>query len=280
MEPENKEELDVIETPDVSGSITITEPPRVAYESREIEVGKLKIRPQYQRPLSEQRVRKMVANFDDSLLGTIEVSFAEGHYWVVDGQHRLAVMRQKNIRTCRVLIHYDLTIEQEAHLFSKLNSQRMAALPRDLYKAELVEGAERSIAVRDTLAKYGLKVELNTGNNRNNVAAVGHLWELQADHVLDDALKLIINAWSDGESIPIHGALEGRTLAALGRFIATYRTHKWFKMDRLTTALMKHRPDELIREARSYGSSWRFGSAITLLRWYNFNLQNKLPEAK
>jgi len=273
LEQEDHTEMDIA----THGAIAPTpEVPKVSFESREIETGKLKIRPQYQRPLNENRVKKMAEAFDDELAGTIEVSFADGHYWVVDGQHRLAAMRAKGIRICRVLIHYGLTIEEEARLFGLLNSERMAVQPRDLYRAELLAGVERTVAVAASLQKYGLHL-VNSGNDRTGVAAVRHLWELQERRSLDDTLLVVKKGWSDGEGVPVHGALEGRVLAALGRFIANNRNHERFSLDRLAAVLMKHRPDELVREARVAGLSWGAGSRDTLYRWYNYGLQNKLP---
>ena len=257
-----------------------TERPRLSHESREIEVGKLKIRPSYQRPLVERRVVRMANDWDDELAGTIEVSFSEGHYWVVDGQHRLAAMRAKGVRVCRALVHYGLTIDEEARLFARLNSQRTAIVPRDLYRAELVAGVERSIRVRDTLDKHGLHVAPTSGHEGKSIAAVGHLWELDNAGVLDRALQVIRDAWADAEGTPADGALAGRVNAAIGRFIEDHEHAPEFNLKRYVAAIAKRRPHDLIREASVY-NSWRQGSAITLARWYNYGLrQNKLPEPK
>src|SRR5688572_29248244 len=96
----------------------------VSREVREIEVGKLKVRSIYQRPLDERRVKKMTDAFDENLIGALEVSFADGQFWVVDGQHRLALLRAKGIKTVNAVIHYGLSLEEEANLFGRLNSQR------------------------------------------------------------------------------------------------------------------------------------------------------------
>jgi hypothetical protein len=272
------EESDVIEAPS-TGTITVPEPPRVAYESREIEVGKLKIRPQYQRPLDEARVNRIADSFDDKLAGTIDVAFADGNYWVVDGQHRLAAMRQKGIRTCRALIHYGLTLQDEAHLFARLNSERRAVTPRDLYRAELIGGIERSVKVRDIVEKHDFRIALSTGHRGREIAAVGHLWDLLALGVLDQTLAVIREAWSDAEGTIVDGALEGRIIAAVGRFIKDHEDMPAFQVARYVKVLSRQRPDDLIREARTY-QTWRIGSAITLVRWYNFRLQTKLPEPK
>lgn len=253
------------------------ETPRVTTEAREIEVGKLKIRPQYQRPLDERRVTGIATNYEDALAGTLEVSFAEGVYWVVDGQHRLAAMRENSVRVCRVLIHYGLSLQDEAHLFGRLNSQRKGVLPRDLYRAELVEGRERSQIVRDTLAKYGLRVSPSRGHHAKEVAAVETMWRMLGRHVLDDTLRVVMEAWADGEGTPAFGALEGRVLGAIGNFIYINREQERFDLNRFVLVLTRHQPTELLREARAY-STQSVGTRATLYRWYNYQLQHKLPE--
>lgn len=253
------------------------ETPRLTTEAREIEVGKLKIRPQYQRSLAENRVTRIALNYEDNLAGTIEVSFAEGHYWVIDGQHRLAAMRKNGIRVCRVLIHYGLSLAEEAHLFGRLNSERKAVNPRDLYRAELVEGRERSEVVRDTLAKYGLRVSPSKGHHAREIGAIETLWRMQSRHVLDDSLRVVTEAWNDGEGTPAYGALEGRVLGAIGNFIYINRGQDRFDPNRLVTVLTRHQPIELLREARAY-STLTVGARVTLYRWYNHTLQHKLPE--
>lgn len=268
-----------ISTTEAHAAYAAATTPRVPYESKEIETGKLKIRPQYQRPLSDKRVEQMARNFDDNLAGTIEVSFADGFYWVVDGQHRLAAMRSKGIRVCRVLVHYGLTVEDEARLFAQLNSQRSVVLPRDLYRAELLAGVERSVAVQSSLTRHGLGISPKAGHDRRLIAAVGSLWELQSLGTLDATLDLIVGQWSDADGVPNHGALEGRVVVSIGRFIAVNREHPLFALKRLATALSRHTPAELVREAQTF-STWSRGSRGTLYRWYNYGLQTKLPEAK
>ena len=48
----------------------------------------------YQRELNINRVRKIAAKFDPRLVNPPKVSYRNGHYYVFDGQHTIAVSPQ------------------------------------------------------------------------------------------------------------------------------------------------------------------------------------------
>ena len=50
----------------------------------------------YQRPVDEKEVDRLVREWDDRLLEPLTVSFRDGRFNVVDGQHRIAAMVKKN----------------------------------------------------------------------------------------------------------------------------------------------------------------------------------------
>ena len=50
----------------------------------------------YQRELNINRVRKIAAKFDPRLVNPPKVSYRNGHYYVFDGQHTIAVLKMIN----------------------------------------------------------------------------------------------------------------------------------------------------------------------------------------
>jgi len=52
----------------------------------------------YQRPVDEKAVDRLIQNWDDRLLDPTTVSYREGRFNVVDGQHRVAAI-SRHIRT-------------------------------------------------------------------------------------------------------------------------------------------------------------------------------------
>lgn len=81
----------------------------------------------YQRPVNPKEVERLVREWDERLLDFVTVSYRDGRFNVVDGQHRISALRQMNggrgvMVSCRV---YDrLTYEQEAELCYKLDKAK------------------------------------------------------------------------------------------------------------------------------------------------------------
>ena len=67
-----------------------------AYQEMMINSKMLEVpRGTYQRELNIHRVRKIVARFDPRLVNPPKVSYRNGHYYVFDGQHTVAVLRSR-----------------------------------------------------------------------------------------------------------------------------------------------------------------------------------------
>ena len=81
----------------------------------------------YQRPVRDCDVAELVREWDPRLLTPLVVSYRDGRYNLVDGQHRVCAMRRKNggkdvTALCRV--YHGLTYEQEAELYYKLDKAK------------------------------------------------------------------------------------------------------------------------------------------------------------
>lgn len=80
-----------------------------------------------QRQLGKHRVTRIVAaGFDPELMGYPVVSERDGHFWILDGQARIAALREwlgdwkGQTVQCRVFV--SLTVEEEAEIFLELNN--------------------------------------------------------------------------------------------------------------------------------------------------------------
>ena len=73
--------------------------------------------------MEPEDVDRLIAKWDDRLLTPLVVSFRDGKFNVVDGQHRIAAMRKMadggNV-TVPCLIYTGLSYEQEAELYFNL----------------------------------------------------------------------------------------------------------------------------------------------------------------
>jgi len=106
----------------------------------------------YQRELVRSRVARMVAEFDSSLLGVIEVSRRDDDtYAVIDGQHRLEAARIARGRESSIAcnIHTGLTVEEEAQLFFDIDRKRVRLTGWARWNAR--RGAGEQLVLDETL---------------------------------------------------------------------------------------------------------------------------------
>ena len=91
-----------------------------------IPINQMRVSPQSQRELNQAWVDHIAANLDPEHLGNPTVSQRGGHFWVIDGQHRVAAVRDAlgEDQSMQCWLYRDLTEEQEAEVFLKLNNTR------------------------------------------------------------------------------------------------------------------------------------------------------------
>ena len=140
-----------------------------------IPASKMFIDTSFQREVSVNKVKDIVANFDEGAIRTLVVS-ARGKngsvkYSVIDGQNRMTACKEllgENIELpCEV--HTGLTYAQEAALFTKLNhstpvnanqkfrANLAAGMPEETDIAAIVKGLGMTLMFDKTPQKYGLR---------------------------------------------------------------------------------------------------------------------------
>ena len=78
----------------------------------------------YQRPVRQAHVNRLIRKWDPKYLTPIEVSYRDGKYNIVNGQHCLAAMRRMNggeDLVARCLVYTGMTYEQEAAMYYLLD---------------------------------------------------------------------------------------------------------------------------------------------------------------
>lgn len=100
--------------------------PRVnrAARLRWVHIVKMRVSSQAQRAINKARVNYLAANFDLEQIGSPTVSERDGHFWIIDGQHRIEALRQIGWgdQQIQCWTYTDLTEEEEGERFLKLNN--------------------------------------------------------------------------------------------------------------------------------------------------------------
>lgn len=158
--------------------------PVIPCVERVISTDKLTSGLPYQRPVDDREVDRLVREWDERLFEPLAVSYREGRYNVIDGQHRISAMRKLHggrevMIRCKV--YSGMTYEQEAELCYKLD------------KAKKRLSLSQST---NALAESGMDAE--TTEIRRLMNSAGFVWALGQRHGGEYeviATRAVINAY-------------------------------------------------------------------------------------
>ena len=206
----------------------------------------------YQRELRVNRVRRIAAKFDPRLLNPPKVSYRNGHYYVFDGQHTVAVLKLLNggkDLMIRCIVYTGMTESEEALLFAQQTGESAQLTPGDKMRAQIYGGDPECMAFLKATEAVGLRLDYTQRRGKHRIGCVGTAFEefkrVGAD-LYKEALSLIVAAWhGDPES------LRAETIQGVTRFIELY--HDEYDPRRLVSRLHKTDPLTIYREGRAMG---------------------------
>jgi hypothetical protein len=126
-------------------------------------------------PFAQQyRVDALVADFDLDQLGTPTVSYRDGYYWIIDGQHRIEALRGIGWgdQQIQCWTYEGLTEEQECEKFLKLNDT-LAVGAHDRFRIGVNARREVPTVINGVVSAEGLHV--STAKSPGSIGAVGTL---------------------------------------------------------------------------------------------------------
>lgn len=174
---------------------------------------------EYQKPVETARVSRIVARFNPAKLGSVLLSDRkDGTYAVVDGQHRLAAVRQMHIDEIHAVILDGLTVEEEADLFRTQSENVVPPKAIDQFRAGIIAKDPHYLTIKAILDKYGYAV--SDDSRPYHVRAVGTLTGIVCQHdfaVLDKTFEYIAAAWPADVS-----AIQRPMLVLIAEFASRY----------------------------------------------------------
>jgi hypothetical protein len=162
-----------------------------------VPISEMRVSPKAQRAYREAHAAEFAADFDLEALGYPVVNKRGGHYYIVDGQHRIGALKMigwdDQMIECEV---YDgLTEQQEADLFLRRDDRK--AIPAlEKYRIALTAGRE----VETDIERVVRQMELTVGAQSGSIRAVGTLRKVYTrggPDVLGRALLIIREAFGD-----------------------------------------------------------------------------------
>ena len=241
-------------------------------EVRNLPVGVLEIDPEYQRTLKLWWANHIAKNFKSILLGIIYVSYRDGHYYVFDGQHRTEAVRikfnDKNTpMTC--IVYHGLTKEEEARLFTELNTASKSMSAGELLKAQTVAGEEEVISFLKHTCDAGFIIDSERRVKcKYSIQAVNKLqkcFQTLGPNDFDRMLRLLMKTW-DGESWSV-------TLKMLGGMCLFIKTFGDQIDDQIFVKQLRLVSDmQMVKKAARFSDeSIAVAYASALVEFYNSN---------
>ena len=186
-----------------------------------VPVQALLIDPEAQRRLDRKWVRAHIPAFDPEQLGYIVVNKrADGKMYVVDGQHRVELIRSVGWGDQNVHAEYyaGLILRQEAALFLARNDRRALRIT-DKFRIRILAEDADAIGIAKIVQEQGLIVSAASQDGHITAIAAleavyrggGIAGEKEGRRALADSLRVILRAWGNQSA-----ALHGHVIKAIG----------------------------------------------------------------
>ena len=204
----------------------------------------------YQRGVQRKRVEMIAADFNEYVANEPKVSFRNGKYYVVDGQHTIEgrILRNggKDLPIlCKV--YTGLTMEQEALFFAEQNGHSAPLTAGIKLRAKVVGGDAPSRAFLAATNRVGLAFNYDSLQLSDyRISCVGtalKLYNQMGEKIYCESLRLIVAAW-DGKP----DSFRASVLRGMMHFVELY--HGEFSEERLVRALSNVHPMEIYRVGR------------------------------
>ena len=181
----------------------------------------------YQRPVHEIDVEPLVREWDDKLFEPLVVSFRDGRFYLIDGQHRLTALHRLNngkdvMVLCRV--HTGMTYEEEAEMCARLAKSKKPLSLAQSVKAYMEAGTNPDINEIQRLMKYrGFSWAVDkTSSNQHRItatSAVLRAYKLVGASLFDRLLLLLDRTWGGNPD-----SLNAYMISGTALFLKTYET--------------------------------------------------------
>jgi len=177
-----------------------TELPKLA----QVRLNTLRIDERYQRSRNEHKVNALRARFHPNACQPLAVSERQdGTRWLVDGQHRAAVLEDLGVKTWFAVLYQGLKPEHEAAMWEAINTGQSKPNPQAKFKASLLQKDPEALAIQATCEARGYAIQLRrqskkpSGTEIQAIDGLLKIYRRMRKEGLHDVLTFISTAWPD-----------------------------------------------------------------------------------
>lgn len=183
-----------------------------------VPINLMKVPPMVQRPLNQSRVDHLANEFDPEQLGIPTVNKRAGFFWLLDGQHRVEMLRQVGWgdQQIQCWVYEDLTEQEEAETFLKLNDT-LAVSGFARFRSAITAGREVEVNINKIVKAAGLRISTDSGDGAiHAVVTLKRIYERSDGETLAKTLELVRDAYGDA-------GLEAAVLNGLAMMVQRYQ---------------------------------------------------------
>lgn len=182
-----------------------------------VTVSDMRVSPMAQRDMQQAKVDRIAAEFDPEEIGTPTLNLRDGHWYVIDGQHRIEALRQMGWGDQQVQCwtYEGMTEQQEAEKFLRLNDT-LAVDRYARFKVSVTAGRDKQSEIDRVVRAQSLVVSRDKlpGAVRA-VATLERVYDRSDSVVLGRTLRIVRDAYGDA-------GLESGVIDGIGYLCARY----------------------------------------------------------
>ena len=225
----------------------------------------------YQRPVKQEKVDRIIREWNPRKITPIIVSFRDGSFNIVDGQHHAEAARQRaGGRDVDVpcIIHTGMTYQEEAQMYADLDTDKTPLTPRQHTKALVEAGSDPKIMDIQRLVEEGgftwaLDIQTGVPYEIAPIRTLINAYQLLGSAGFSRMLALLAGAWQGTPH-----SLRSAMISGMALFLKTYEPE--LDDQSFIDCMSAVSPDEIIRRGRSSSSvALRHARII----WESYNSQ-------
>lgn len=221
------------------------------FEHKLLRPSQVRIDPLYQRDLDTKRVDKIVKDFNGDCFNEPKVSYRDGVYWGVDGQHSIAAWRKIHNNEDKPLlckVFKGMTWLEECEAFVRQNGIKKDPTTNEKLKAQFHASDPDVVDMKMKAELCGFVVDFAQSKTPTRIVATSALfraYKTLGGEAYLDMLTTIKKAW--------FGDMDAVSAAIIGGLTTFYKTYYGnFKSDDFVNALKRVTPAEIIRNGKAF----------------------------
>lgn len=239
-----------------------------------------------QRKFDKHHGDYLAANFTMEKFKPLDVSFRNGKYYVIDGQHRLYALKKRHGGDCSILcyVHYGMTEYDEAMFFLDQLKNTKVILTTDRMRIRYLMGDEDIVGMVRGAENAGFNIDFTCNKATNKIVALAALEKVYKSIPNEQYIKMLktLKSAYNGRA----DSLCREMLLGFGLFFHKY--YGQFDCNALACSLRTNStPSDILIEGRSYDSNRHGDSGLfrgkpyarAILNVYNTRrVKTKLPD--